>query len=350
MAKKTTPTMRDVARLADVSIATVSAVINGTAKVSSQRAERIRSAMDALDYHADQIARSLKTGKTRVVGMVIPDVTNSFYPEVIMGAEEIAGIARYSVILCNANEDPAQEQRQLAMLFSQRVEGVLIACSDPHIAVDRLLKRRFPIVCFDRIPAGFRGDMAATDNVAGGYQATRHLIQLGHKRLAVLTGRTELSTHLGRLEGFRKAMQEAKLPIREEYCRIGNQQAEYGYEAGLSLVQLPEPPTAVFCSNNKMLLGFMRAIAQVGVRCPDQMSVVGFDDFVWTQNFRPALTTIAQPARELGRRAMQLLLSRVESSAEAAQSEGRQVLLTPELQIRESTKHLRQTVKFSMDA
>ncbi len=338
MAKKMTPTMRDVARLADVSIATVSAVINGTAVVSPSRSERVKKAMEALDYHADQIARSLKTGKTRVVGMVIPDVTNSFYPEVIMGAEEVAGLARYSVILCNANEDPAQEQRQLGTLFSHRVDGVLIACSDPEIAVDRLLRRRFPIVCFDRVPAGFRGDVAATDNVAGGYQATRHLIELGHKRIAILAGRTQLSTHSGRLEGFRKAMQEAGLPMRQEYCRIGGLQSEYGYDFGNSLLQLSEPPTGVFCSNNKMLLGFMRALAEAGIRCPEQISIVGFDDFTWMQNFHPALTTVAQPARELGRQAMHLLLSRIESGSDNhPAAECRHVVLPPELRIRAST-------------
>ena len=331
--------MRDVARLADVSVATVSAVINGSAVVSEPRARRVKEAMEALDYHADQIARSLKTGKTRVVGMVIPDVTNSFYPEVIMGAEEVAGLARYSVILCNANEDADQEQRQLGTLFSHRVDGVLIACSDPDIAVDRLLRRRFPIVCFDRIPAGFRGDTAATDNVAGGYFATRHLIDLGHRQIAILAGRPQLSTHSGRLEGFRKAMQEAGLPILEDYCRIGGLQTEYGYEFGLSLLRLPDPPSGVFCSNNKMLLGFMHSLSEAGIRCPDQISIVGFDDFTWTQNFHPALTTVAQPARELGRQAMELLLSRIESGSDNHLNlESRRVVLAPELQVRGSTR------------
>jgi LacI family transcriptional regulator len=339
---KSTPTMRDVARLANVSVATVSAVINGTAVVSAERAARVKKAMEALDYHADQIARGLKTGRTRVVGVVIPDVTNPFYPEVILGAEEVAGLARYSVILCNANEDPAQEERQLNTLFSHRVDGVLIACSDPAIAMDRLLRRRFPIVCFDRIPEGFRGDTAATDNLAGGYQATRHLIDLGHRRIAILAGRTELSTHSGRLEGFRKAMQEAQIPVLDEYCHTGGMQVETGYRFGRALIRLAAPPTAVFCSNNKVLLGFVRALAEAGVRCPAEMSVVGFDDFTWTENFHPPLTMVAQPARELGRQAMHLLLSRVEGSqggrpGHAMAAEGQRVQLAPELHIRHST-------------
>ena len=251
--------MRDVARLANVSVATVSAVINGTATVSPARAARVKKAMEALDYHADQIARSLKTGRTNVVGVVIPDVTNPFYPEVILGAEEVASVARYSLILCNASEDPAQEQRQLNTLFSHRVDGVLLACSDPAIAIDRLLRRRFPIVCFDRIPQGVRGDIATCDNFKGGYEATRHLIDLGHKRIAILAGRTQLSTHFGRFEGFRKAMQGTQIPVLDEYCHTGGSTVEAGVKFGRTLLNLPTPPTAVFCTNNKILLGFMHA-------------------------------------------------------------------------------------------
>jgi LacI family transcriptional regulator len=337
---KKAPTMRDVARLAEVSIATVSAVANGTSRVSPKRAERVRKAMEALDYHADQIARSLKTGRTRVVGIILPDVTNPFYPEVIVGAEEIARVAGYSVILCNANEDKEQEQQQLNILFSHRVDGVLIACSDPSISFDRLMRRRFPIVCFDRIPPGFQGDSAATDNFFGGYEATKHLIALGHKRIAVLAGRVELSTHSRRLEGFRRAMSEARLPVPEEYCITGGMLPENGYEAGRQLLNLAAPPTAVFCTNNKLFLGLVRAVNQAGMRCPEEISLVGFDDLAWTENFHPRLTTVAQPTRELGRRAMQLLIERVENESEDVAAKSRQVLLKPELLIRESTARL----------
>jgi LacI family transcriptional regulator len=333
--KKKAPTMRDVARLAEVSVATVSAVANGTAVVSPKRAERVRKAMEALDFHADQIARSLKTGRTQVVGMILPDVTNPFYPEVIVGAEEIARAARYSVMLCNANEDPQQEQQQLNTLFSHRVDGVLIGCSDPAISFDRLMRRRFPIVCFDRIPPGFQGDTAATDNFHGAYDATRHLIDLGHERIAILAGRTSLSTHSSRLEGFRRAMADADLPVRDEFCWPGGMQPDAGFDVARRLFGLQRKPTAVFCTNNRLLLGFVRAMGESRIRCPHDISIVGFDDFTWTENFHPRLTTVAQPARELGRRAMQLLLERVENTAE--EFPVRQVVLKQELRVREST-------------
>src|SRR5208283_2031145 len=146
------PTISDVARLAGVSVATVSAVINGTKVVSPRRAQKVREAMEALDYHADQIARSLRTGKSKVVGVIIPDLANPFYTQVIAAADEVASRAGYSIFLCNSNDDPAQEQRHLDMLFSHRVAAVLIASSDSFTGYDRLMRRRFPMLFFDRIP------------------------------------------------------------------------------------------------------------------------------------------------------------------------------------------------------
>jgi LacI family transcriptional regulator len=333
--KKKAPTMRDVARLAEVSVATVSAVANGTAIVSPKRAERVRKAMEALDFHPDQIARSLKTGRTQVLGMIVPDVTNPFFPEVIVGAEEIARASNYSVMLCNANEDPRQEQQQLNTLFSHRVDGVLIACSDPAISLDRLMRRRFPIVCFDRIPHGFQGDTATTNNFRGAYEATRHLIGLGHERIAILAGRTNLSTHSSRLEGFRRAMAEARLPVHDEFCWPGGMQPDAGYDVGRQLFALRRRPTAAFCTNNKLMLGLVSAMMEKQVKCPEEISIAGFDDFTWTENFHPRLTTVAQPARELGRKAMQLLIERLEHNAEEVPS--RQVILEQELKLRDST-------------
>jgi LacI family transcriptional regulator len=273
-----------------------------------------------------------------VVGVVIPDITNAFYPEVISGAEEVASQAGYSLILCNANEDPRQEQRLLSTLFSHRVDGVLVACSDSSTAYDSLVRRRFPIVFFDRIPQGFRGNAVSTDNFAGGLEATRHLIGMRHTHIAIVSGRSTLSTHANRLEGFRKAMQEAGLPVRDESCRVGGLTIDSGYKFGLELLRLPEPPTAVFCTNNKMLLGFLRAARELGVACPERISVVGFDDYAWTENFHPQLTIVAQPTREIGRQAMGLLLTRLQALREGSRSQDNQVIvLQPELRVRQST-------------
>jgi LacI family transcriptional regulator len=325
--------MRDVARLAGVSIATVSAVVNGTAAVSDTRAEKVRAAMAALDYHPDQVARSLKVGRTGVIGMVLPDITNPFFPEVVRGVEFAAEKQNYSVILCNSNEDPEREQRHLSMLFSRRVDGVLIVCSAESTAYESLIRGRFPIVFVDRVPKGLPISAVSTDNIEAGYRATQHLIDLGHELIALVTGNLRLSPHADRLEGFRQAMQAARLAVLDEYLRIGDLQTDTGYQLGRELLALPTPPTAVIASNNKMLLGLMRTIQEAGVRCPEEISVIGFDDYIWTANYSPKLTTLAQPASEIGRAAMEMLLAKIAGSSPGAESK----LLSAELRVREST-------------
>lgn len=336
MSKRIRVTMHDVARLAGVSIATVSAVINGTATVSPKRAQKVREAMEALDYHPDQVARSLKVGRTEVVGVIMPDIANAFYPEVIRGVEDFARQAGYSVILCNSNEDPAQEQRHLSTLFSRRVDGVLIACSDASAAYESLIRKRFPIVFFDRLPNGVHRGAVSTDNLDAGYRATKHLLDLGHRHIAMITGNLRHSTHRNRLEGFRRAMQEQHVAILKEYLRDGDLRIASGYEAGLQLLALSHPPSAVIASNNKMLLGLMRAINEKGSACPAEISVIGFDDYVWTEHFTPRLTVVAQNAYEIGQRAMEMLLSRIRGE-DTAQSIEDVLLLKAELRIRDST-------------
>ena len=304
-------TIKDVARLADVSIATVSAVMNGKGGVSPELAQRVQQAMEALDYHPNQVARSLKVRQTHTIGMVIPDVTNPFFTDVMRGVEDEARRNGYSVIFCNANEDPELERRQLSTLFSRRVDGVLLAPTDSLAAQDRLTRRRFPLVFFDRIPTDFSGTAVVTDNLEASREAARHLIGLGHQRIAVIAGRLNLSNGLKRLEGFRQALQEAHLPLREEYLRRGDFQLEGGYQCGLELMGLPDPPSAIFCCNNKMTLGLMRALGELRIPCPERVSVLGFDDFDWAASFSPRLTTIAQPAYEMGKTAVELLLSRL---------------------------------------
>ncbi len=330
--------MRDVARLAGVSVATVSAVVNGSVTVSKQRAQSVRDAMEALDYHPDHVARSLRVGKTDVIGMVVPDITNEFFPQVIRGVEDEARAHGYSVILCNSNEDPEQEQRHLSTLFGRRVDGVLIACSDDFTVYDSLIRRRSPVVFVDRIPRGLTCGGVSTDNVDAGYRATFHLTNLGHERIAFIAGRLRLSPHADRLEGFRRAMQQKSLPIREEYMCKGDQHPESAYKFGMEVLQLASPPSAVIASSNKMLLDFMRAIRELKICCPEQISVVGFDDHVWTEHFAPRLTVVAQPVYEIGKVGTQMLLSKIRAAQEGTPgNEGELVLLSAELRIREST-------------
>ena len=330
-------TMRDVARLAGASVATVSAVINGTATVSEHLTQKILDSMKALDYHPDQVARSLKVGRTQVIGMVVPDLTNAFFPEVIHGVEDAARLEGYSVILCNSNENAEQEKRHLSTLFSRRVDGVLLACSDVASAYDSLIRRRFPLVFVDRLPQGIAHAGVSTENEEASHQATRHLIELGHDRIAIIVGALRHSTHAERLNGFRRAMQESNLAIRNEYLQIGDQSLESGYLSGLELMRLEQPPTAIIASNNRMLLGLMRSVNELRIPCPEQISILGFDDFAWTQHFTPPITVIAQPAHEIGQKAMEILLAKIRAGEDAAGVPDAIVRLKAELRAREST-------------
>jgi LacI family transcriptional regulator len=331
-------TIHDVARLARVSIATVSAVMNKKGGVSPKLTERVEKALAALDYRPHRLARSLKVRRTQTIGIVIPDLTNIFFAEVVRGVEEEARGLGYAIILCDSNEDRSQELTNLDTLHAWRVDGVLLAAADIQAGQDRLIRRRFPMVFIDRIAPGAEGPAVITDNFDGAYQATRHLISLGHKRIATIVGRLEFCNGLDRLEGFRKALQEAGLPVHDDYLKRGNFQFESGYQRGLELLDLPSPPTAIFSCSNKMTLGLMSAINERGVQCPDQVSVLGFDDFDWAANFRPRLSTVAQPTHLMGQEAMRMLIEEIEVfEKKQAPREKRIVILKPELRLRDST-------------
>jgi DNA-binding LacI/PurR family transcriptional regulator len=199
------------------------------------------------------------------------------------------------------------------------------------------MRRRFPIVFVDRIPRGMVHGGVSTDNVEAGSRATNHLIELGHERIAFITGKLGLSPHYGRLEGFRKAMQASGLPIREEFLREGNLEIETGRRLGIELLTLNPRPTAIISTNNRMLLGLAGAFAELGIPCPAGVSVVGFDDSVWTEHFTPGMTVMAQPAFEMGTAAFTMLLSRMQREQAEESPEPDLQLFPAELRVRGST-------------
>jgi LacI family transcriptional regulator, galactose operon repressor len=336
-------TIRDVARLADVSVATVSAVINGKAGVSERLTRRVQQAVQALNYEPDHVARSLRVRQTHTIGIVMPQIASPFFTEVLREVEDVAGQQGYSVLICNSRGDANQEKLHLAALISRRADGILLASADPHFAHHWFSSRRVPLVFFDRIPGGFKGSIVTTDNVAASFEAANHLIQLGHQRIGVIAGPPGISTSDERMEGFRKAMGEAGLRTREEYVRCGNFKLEGGYQCVFELVRLPSRPTAIFSLNYEMTLGVMRGLAETGLECSRQISVLGFDDFVvgidgfsWATLFSPQLTTVAQPSYELGAKAMRLLLEKIKRNNED-EAQDSIVRLPAELRVRQST-------------
>lgn len=253
------------------------------------------------------------------------------------GVEDAARQNGYSVMFCNSNEDSKQERLLLGELFARRVDGVVLASADPLDAYDRLIRRRFPLVFIDRIPQGARCCAVATDNAEAAQTAVRHLIDLGHNRIAIIGGPPRLSPFIGRLEGFRRAMQEANLLVRDDYMKEALPRVEDGYRSALELLRLVEPPTAIFACSNKLMLGIMRALFELRVPVPQRISVVGFDDFQAAEYFTPALTTVAQPMFDLGRVAMERLLGMMQEGSPAGPADADIVLLKAALMIRHST-------------
>jgi LacI family transcriptional regulator len=336
--------MRDVARLAGVSIATVSAVVNGKQVVRPVVVARVQDAMKALNFHPDHVARSLRVKKTTTIGVVVPDFSSGFFVDVLRGVEDAARSVGYSVLLCNSDDDVEQEHRHLRALLSRRVDGVLLASTDLYSIADTELRSGAPIVLFDRVPPGYRGSAVVVDNVDAAYRATQHLVQLGHRSIAFIAGRLDLSTASDRAEGFRRALEEAHLPLNGAYFRRGDYHPESGYKNGLELFKLPEPPTAIVCSNGLMTLGLLRAMHELHVRCPEEVSIIGFDEpapdsygFSLSTLLRPELTVVAQPGHEVGQQAAQTLLRLLSEADPPSPDQSSLLTLKAELRIRKST-------------
>jgi LacI family transcriptional regulator len=345
--KKRSYTMRDVARLAGVSVATVSAVVNGKQVVRPVVVARVQEAMRALNFHPDHVARSLRVKKTTTIGAVVPDFSSGFFVDVLRGIEDVALNVGYSVLLCNSDDDAEQEQRHLRALLSRRVDGILLASTDLYSIADTQLRSGAPIVLFDRIPPAYRGPAVVVDNVDAAYRATQHLIDLGHRQLAFIAGRLDLSTATDRAEGFRKALEDAHLLVNGAYFKRGDYHPQSGYQNGLDLLRLQNPPTAIVCSNGPMTLGLLRAVHELQVGCPEQISIIGFDEpapdaygFNLSTLLHPELTVVAQPGYEVGKQATQMLLNILSESEHAARDQNPVVTLKAELRIRKSTAAL----------
>lgn len=327
-------TLRDVARHAGVSIATVSATINRTAYVSPELQDRVRHAIAETGYYPDGIARSLKKRATQTLGLIISDITNPFFTALVRGIEDAANVRGHAVILCNTDERLEKERAYLALLRSRRVDGVIMA---PAGAVEDyhrfILDGQTPVVFIDRRIPTVPADAVVVDNVAGARQAVAHLVALGHRRIGAITGLPRISTTLERIQGYRDALGGSGLPSDPELLRDGHSRLEGGYQAGGALLDLPRRPTAIFATNNLMAIGLMRAVAERGLRCPEDLSVACFDDFEWASVFRPRLTTVAQPTYEMGAKAVELLFTRLDGASPAGP---REIVLSPRLVVRDS--------------
>lgn len=326
-------TIYDVARRARVSPATVSAVLNDSAFVSGGLRARVLASVKALEYRPNLLARNFATQKSQTLAMIVPDIANPFFPEVVRGAEDVARAVGYSLVVASTDNDAAREDRYLRLFLDRRVDGILLTKAPARFSrptAARLRADGVPIVQVARTIPGFRSDSALMDDRSAAYEATAHLARLGHARIAMIAGLGGASTSKHRLAGYRRALADHGLAHDAELIAAGDYRVDSGYRAGLAL--LKTRPDAVFIANYLMTVGFVRAMRQYRMRCPQDIAIVTCDDHPWLDCFAPRLTTMDLPKAQLGAEAARLLVDRLTNGARAI----RTVVLPGTLCVRDS--------------
>lgn len=338
MTKKSVATIKDVAKHASVSVGTVSNVLAGSLTVGALVRARVEAAIAQLDYHPNQVARSLKVKSTKRLGLVVSDITNPFFAQVLRGAEDCALANNYVLITLNSDDKVEREKKILAVLRSSRVDGILLvvapnAGDSTHIS--NLLKSGIPIVCLDRVDENIPLDCVSVNNIDASQMCVRHLIQQGHRRIAIITGSPTLQPSRERLQGYHAALKEAKINVESGLIKEGDFHQASGYRLGKELLLVHRRPTAVFVSNGMMTIGFIHALNEVGLRCPDDIAVASFDDLPSAEAFHPQITVVSQPAYQIGHDGAHLLIDRLQRKISSQSPVS--IRLNPELKIREST-------------
>ena len=320
----------DVAALAGVSTATVSRYLSGQ---QVRAAERIRSAIAELDYSPSRTARALKSGITYTVAIVVPDITNPFFASVVKGIESMSRQGPYHISLYNTDEDPDRERQVIGTVVSQ-VDGIILAPANEQDQTPDLVRRAgIPLVFLDRtLSQGDGFDSVLVDNEGGGAAAARHLLGLGHQRIAIIAGPLVTTPGRQRFAGFTAEAERRGAALPDEYRRISDFREAGGYRETLALLALAKPPTAMFVSNNKMTIGALKALNDMSVSIPAEISIIGFDDLDLAVLLSPPLTVIRRDATEQGALAMRLLLKRLSGVRDRPRS----ITLDTELVVRGS--------------
>jgi DNA-binding LacI/PurR family transcriptional regulator len=310
------PTIKDVADMAGVAVGTVSHVITGSVPVSEPLRRKVQAAIRKLNYHPNHVARSLKTNKTRTLGIIVPDMTIPYFPRVIRGAESAALARNYSLIAVNSDDNGERQKDLLSLLRSQRVEGILLvvaAAPTPVNQISRIIEAGVRVVCLDRIPDRVPVDSVSVEDTEAAAMGVDHLIAEGYRRIAAITGPQSLKNERQRLAGYRQALQKAGIEPENDWIWQGNLRPEdVSSMAGERLADPASRPDAIFSTNGPTGLGVLRAMRDLGLETPRDLGFVTFDELTVDDLFLPAITTIVQPAYDIGFRAAELLLNRIE--------------------------------------
>ena len=328
--------LQEVAHRAKVSIATVSRVLNKSDKVVPETRAVVEQALRDLGYRPSRVARRLRmnNGHAHLVGLIIPDIQNPFYAEIARGVEDAAYANQYALLLCNSDENLEKERFYLDVMRSESVDGIVLPpFSETDDAVIEMVKTGMPVVCVDRSLSNAKTDLVEVDNYRGAVEAVNHLLDRGHKSIGLIEGRTQVSTSRERRRGYVDALGARGIALRKDLIREGDFKQESGRVLTNELLDLRKPPTALFVVNNLMTVGALSALHQRGLRVPQDVALVGFDDIPWAEALDPPPTVVRQPAYDVGVQAMELLLKRIVEPTRPAVT----VRLLPELIIRRST-------------
>lgn len=330
--------LKKVAKLAGVSIATVSRVINNDNKVNPSTMAKVQLAIKQLNYHPNRVAQRLRSSKrkNKLLGLVLPDIQNPFYVDVIKGVEALSYANNFAVMIGNFSQDPKKEELYIDILQSEEVDGFIVAPTEGSgKRLSKLIQEGFPVVCIDR---GVKDldiiDIVKVDNEEGTFKAIDYLISLGHTRIAHITGASQIQTTLERNKGYERAMKTNNIAIDPELIKTSNSEYESGVGLMRELLNLKNPPTAVFTANNLLTLGALETINEKNLMIPDDISIIGFDDMYWSKSLNPPLTAVKQSGIEIGKRATELLLERIKDPDRPMVS----LIINTELMIRKSCK------------
>lgn len=324
-----------VAEKAGVSIATVSRVINHSPSVNPQTRIKVEKVIKDLKYSPNRVAKRLRNrnASSNLLGVLIPDIQNPFYVDVLRGIEDIAYNNKYALIMCNFSQDEMKEKMYIDILQSESIDGLIAAPTHEHDQkVVNIVKGGLPLVCVDRGLLDVDVDVVKVDNHKGAYSAVEHLAKKNYKRIAFISGIPKLPSSREREQGYRDALKDNNLLISEELIKHGDSRHESGVKLCAELLDLPEPPDAVFTGNNLITLGALETIHKKGLKIPQEIAVMGFDDMYWSISLNPPLSAVRQPAYEIGKCAAEQLIQRINNPDRPTSN----MILKTELMLRSS--------------
>jgi DNA-binding LacI/PurR family transcriptional regulator len=329
------PSMNDVAKKAGVSIVTVSRVVNNNSNVNEATRTKVLKAIKELKYQPSRVAKRLRSKSIsgNLLGIMIPDIQNPFYVDVLRGIEDIAYKHRYAIIVSNFGQDEKKERMYLDILQSESIDGLIVAPAHENDSkVKEVLKTGLPMVCVDRGLKDVDVDVVLVSNQKGSYDAVSHLISQHYKKIAFIAGKPQIPSSRLREKGYTQALEENGIPIDQKLIKRGDSTHESGVKLCEELIKMKNPPDAILTGNNLITLGALETIHKYGLSIPKDIAIIGFDDMNWSNSLNPPLTAVRQPAYEIGKRAAELLIQRIDDPTRPSI----QMMLNTELIIRKS--------------